>query len=67
MCVRIFDQKKMEGVDKMELKTIVLGLIIFIWCISALKTVTQNQNASKPCFLGYRSLSAFTPLSTAFA
>ncbi len=48
----------------MEVKTIIVGLIIVIWCIATVKTVTPNQNASKPCRLGYKAMCSFTPFST---
>ncbi len=50
----------------METKTIIVGLIVVIWCIAAVKTAVPNKAASKPCLLGYRALCSFTPFSTVF-
>jgi hypothetical protein len=50
----------------MEAKTIIAGFIVIIWCIAAAKTLVPNQEASKPCWLGYRAMCSFTPFSTVF-
>ena len=50
----------------MNPKTIVAAVVIFIWVISAVKTVIPNSNASKACLLGYKAACSFTPLSTTF-
>lgn len=48
----------------MNVKTIIAAVVIFIWVISAIKTVIPNADASKPCLLGYKATCSFTPIST---
>jgi hypothetical protein len=49
----------------MNAKTIIAAVVIFIWVISAIKTVIPNAAASKACLLGYKATCSFTPISTA--
>jgi hypothetical protein len=49
----------------MNAKTIVVGFVVLIWVICAVKTVIPNANASKACLLGYKATCSFTPISTA--
>jgi len=48
----------------MNIKTIIAAFVIFIWVISAIKTVIPNANASKACLIGYKATCSFTPIST---
>jgi hypothetical protein len=49
----------------MNPKTIIAAVVIFIWAISAIKTVIPNADASKACLIGYKATCSFTPVSTA--
>ena len=49
----------------MNAKTIIAAVVIFIWAISAIKTVIPNADASKACLIGYKASCSFTPVSTA--
>ncbi|MGD6806329.1 MAG: hypothetical protein ACQCN4_05160 [Candidatus Bathyarchaeia archaeon] len=48
----------------MEAVKIVLYIIIAVLVIAAVKTLLPNQEASKPCLLGYKAACSFTPAST---
>jgi hypothetical protein len=49
----------------MNTQTIIAAVVIFIWVISAIKTVIPNADASKACLIGYKATCSFTPISTA--
>jgi hypothetical protein len=49
----------------MEIKTVIVAVVIFIWVISAIKTVIPNADVSKACIIGYKASCSFTPISTA--
>ena len=49
----------------MDTKTVVVTVVIFIWVISAVKTLIPNADVSKACLLGYKAGCSFTPISTA--
>lgn len=51
--------------QKMNTQTIIAAVVIFIWVISAIKTVIPNADASKACLIGYKATCSFTPISTA--
>ena len=49
----------------MQTLGIVAVVVIVILCIAAVKTVIPNEEASKPCIIGYKAACSFTPISTA--
>lgn len=49
----------------MQTLGIVAVVVIAILSIAAVKTVIPNEEASKPCLLGYKAACSFTPISTA--
>jgi hypothetical protein len=49
----------------MQTLRIVAIVVIVILSIAAVKTAIPNEEASKPCLLGYRAACSFTPISTA--
>ena len=49
----------------MQTLGIVAVVVIVILSICAVKTVIPNEEASKPCLLGYKAACSFTPISTA--
>jgi hypothetical protein len=48
----------------MQTLGIVAVVVIVILSIAAVKTVIPNEEASKPCLLGYKAACSFTPIST---
>lgn len=49
----------------MQALKIVAVAVIVILGLAAVKTVIPNEEASKPCLLGYKAACSFTPISTA--
>ena len=49
----------------MQALKIVAVAVIVILSLAAVKTVIPNEEASKPCLLGYKAACSFTPISTA--
>ena len=48
----------------MQTLGIVAVIVIVILGIAAVKTVIPNEEASKPCLIGYKAACSFTPIST---
>ncbi|MCW4004557.1 MAG: hypothetical protein NWE95_11670 [Candidatus Bathyarchaeota archaeon] len=48
----------------MQAIAIVVYVVLFILVIAAVKTLIPNEQASKPCLLGYKAACSFTPIST---
>ena len=48
----------------MQTLGIVAVVVIFILSVAAVKTVIPNDEASKPCMIGYKAACSFTPIST---
>jgi len=48
----------------MQTLKIVAIVVIVILCIAAVKTAVPNEEASKPCLLGFLAACSFAPLST---
>jgi len=48
----------------MQTLKIVAIVVIVILCIAAVKTAVPNEEASKPCLLGYKAACSFAPIST---
>jgi hypothetical protein len=49
----------------MQALKIVAVAVIVILSLAAVKTVIPNEEASKPCLIGYKAACSFTPISTA--
>lgn len=49
----------------MQTLRIVAIAVVVILSIAAVKTVIPNEEASKPCLVGYKAACSFAPISTA--